>query len=252
MTDDRRILLRLENVSHSYHARRESFDHGVHHVLDNVSLSLAEGETLAVIGRNGSGKTTMLRLMAGILAPASGTVWQKPGTSSALLTIGLGFKNELSGRDNALLAAIMQGNSRAQAAAYLDDIKAFSELGDSFEEPVKTYSAGMRARLGFSTALVTHVDILLIDEVLSVGDASFREKARNAMTERIAGDQTVVFVSHVDSQVSEICDRAIWIEQGRIAASGAVDAVLDAYRETLGKGPDEQGLAAPTGSGPNA
>lgn len=235
MTRPESPLLRLESVSHSYHARRGSFDQGIHHVLEDVSLELYPGETLGVLGRNGSGKTTMLRLMAGILAPTCGTVWQQPGTSAALLTLGLGFKPDLSGRDNAFLSAVLQGSSREVADSFLDEIKAFSELGDSFEEPVKTYSAGMRSRLGFSTALITHVDILLIDEVLSVGDASFREKARTAMTERITGDQTVVFVSHMDNLVSEICDRAIWIEQGKVTASGPVDSVLEAYREVVGK-----------------
>ena len=240
MSDASPVMLKLEGVSHSYHARRESFDRGIHHVLNDVSLEIRRGETLGVIGRNGAGKTTMLRLMAGILAPNKGRVWQQPGSASALLTIGLGFRPELSGRDNAMLSAILQGSSRAEATSLLDEIKAFSELGDSFDEPVKTYSAGMRARLGFSTALITHVDILLIDEVLSVGDASFREKARAAMTERIAGEQTVVFVSHMDSQVSEFCDRAIWLEQGKIAASGEVGEVLERYRQAVGKPPQAQ------------
>ena len=117
----------------------------------------------------------MLRLMAGILAPSNGSIWQRPGKSSCLLTIGLGFRPDLSGRDDASLAAMLQGASRKQAETYLEEIKEFAELGDSFEEPVKTYSAGMRSRLGFTTALMTHVDVLLIDEVLSVGDAQLRE-----------------------------------------------------------------------------
>jgi lipopolysaccharide transport system ATP-binding protein len=155
--------------------------------------------------------------------------------SVSLLTIGLGFKAELSGRDNAILSAMLQGAGRRQATAWLEPIREFSELGDSFDEPVKTYSAGMRSRLGFSIALMTHVDVLLIDEVLSVGDASFRQKAQAAMKERVTGEQTVVFVSHMDNQVSEICDRAVWIEEGRIAAAGEVETVLDAYRAATGK-----------------
>lgn len=226
---DREVMLALENVSLSYHSSRKSFDHGSHHVLDSVSLQLYEGETLGIIGRNGVGKSTMLRLMAGILAPSSGKVWQRPGKTSSLLTIGLGFRPDLSGRDNAMLAAMLQGASARQARGYLEEIKEFSELGDSFEERVKTYSAGMLARLGFTTALKTHVDILLIDEVLSVGDAQFREKAEAAMKSRISGDQTVVFVSHMEGQVREICNRAVCLYKGAILAEGDPAEVLAAY-----------------------
>ena len=233
---DQCVMLELDKASLSYHSSKATFDHGVHHVLDNVSLKVYEGETLGIIGRNGVGKTTMLRLMAGILAPNSGSVRQRPGKSSSLLTIGLGFRPDLSGRDNALLAAMLQGSTRKQAQSYLEDIKDFAELGDSFEEPVKTYSAGMRSRLGFTTALLTHVDILLIDEVLSVGDAQFREKAQRAMKERVSGDQTVVFVSHMDAQIEALCDRAIWIDSGRIVSVGDTAGVLRDYRAFINKG----------------
>jgi homopolymeric O-antigen transport system ATP-binding protein len=232
-SDDRRVMLELDNVSLSYHSKRTSFEHGIHTVLKDVSLQLYEGETLGIIGRNGVGKTTMLRLIAGILAPTSGRVWQAQGRSSALLTIGLGFRADLSGRDNALLASMLQGATRRQAMSVLDEIKVFSELGDSFEEPVKTYSSGMRSRLGFTTALLTHVDILLIDEVLSVGDAEFRAKAQRAMKERISGDQTVVFVSHNDAQIQDLCDRAIWIDGGNIKAEGNTAAVLQQYKGSI-------------------
>ena len=224
-------MLELDQVCLSYQSRRQSFDHGSHHVLNRVSLQVYEGETLGIIGRNGVGKTTMLRLMAGILAPTSGSVRQHPGKSSALLTIGLGFRPDLSGRDNAMLAAMLQGATTREARSYLEEIKAFSELGDSFEERVKTYSAGMLARLGFTTALMTHVDVLLIDEVLSVGDTRFREKAQKAMIERITGDQTVVFVSHMEGQVRDICSRAVCIDAGSIVADGEPEAVLKTYRE---------------------
>ena len=225
------IMLELRDVTLSYDSKKSSFDHGVHHVLDGVSLSLKSGETLGVIGHNGCGKTTILRIMAGILAPLSGSVTRAKGKTAALLSIGLGFKPDLSGRDNALFAAMLQGSSRSQAQSYLEEIKDFAELGDSFEEPVKTYSSGMRSRLGFTTALVTHVDILLIDEVLSVGDAHFRGKAEEAMKERVGGDQTVVFVSHMDNQIEDICDRAIWLNDGRIDAQGDTRDVLDSYKQ---------------------
>jgi lipopolysaccharide transport system ATP-binding protein len=227
------VMLAMEDVSLSFRTRRSTFAHGIHRVLDRVSLELFSGETLGIIGRNGCGKTTILRVMAGILAADAGVVRRRAGTSSALLTIGLGFKPQLSGRDNALLAAMLQGASRQQAMACLEEIKAFSELGESFEEPVKTYSTGMRSRLGFTTALVTHVDVLLIDEVLSVGDSRFRNKAQKAMKDRISGDQTVVFVSHMDAQIRGLCDRAIWINDGRIMAQGETGPVLHQYRKFM-------------------
>lgn len=233
---DKPVMLELEHVFLNYHSGKASFDHGVHHVLDDVSLKLYEGETLGIIGRNGVGKTTMLRLMVGIIAPTSGSVWQRPGKTSSLLTIGLGFRPDLSGRDNAVLAAMLQGSTRKQAQSFLEAIKEFAELGDSFEEPVKTYSSGMRARLGFTTALLTHVDILLIDEVLSVGDAEFKAKAQQAMKERISGDQTVVFVSHNDAQIQDLCDRAIWIDGGHIMAEGETEQTLQQYKGSINKG----------------
>ena len=232
-SSERRPVLELKDVSLSYHSGHKSFDHGVHHILDSVSLQLLEGETLGVIGRNGVGKSTILRIMAQILAPSSGQVSIRPGKSSALLTLGLGFRPDLSGRDNALLAAVLQGNSVKQAKSWLEEIKAFSDLGDSFEEPVKTYSSGMRARLGFTTALLTDVDILLIDEVLSVGDASFRKKARKALKERIKSDQTVVYVSHSEHQIKDLCHRAIWLDAGKIAAEGDPEEVLEHYSSSL-------------------
>ena len=230
---DERVMLQLEDVYQNYSSSKGTFDHGVHHVLDGVSLKLYENETLGIIGRNGVGKTTMLRIMAGILAPTSGRVITRKGKKASLLSLGLGFKFDLSGRDNAMLAAMLQGATKRQALSYLDEIREFSELGDSFEEPVKTYSSGMKARLGFTTALMTHVDILLIDEVLSVGDAQFRKRAEIAMKERIRGEQTVVFVSHSDPQIQDLCDRAIWIDRGKISSEGDTASVLKDYRNSL-------------------
>ena len=226
-------MLRVENVVLNYRSGKKTFDYGVHHVLNGINFELQEGETLGLIGRNGCGKSTMLRLLAGILEPTSGTIWRKEGKSAALLALGLGFTPHLSGRDNAVLSAMLQGASKRRAESWLADIKEFSDLGDSFEEPVKTYSAGMRARLGFTTALMTHVDILMIDEILSVGDAHFRQKAEKALRERIAGEQTVVFVSHTGPQVRSVCDRVIWLNEGVIAAEGSPPDVLKKYNTHL-------------------
>jgi lipopolysaccharide transport system ATP-binding protein len=231
--NDRAPMLEMQEVSLNYRAARDSFDEGVHHVLDGVSLRLYDGETLGIIGRNGVGKTTMLRVMAGILAPTSGQVSIRSGVKVSLLTLGLGFLPDLSGRDNALLSAMLQGASKRQAMSYLAEIKTFSELGESFDEPVKTYSSGMRSRLGFTTALMTHVDILLVDEILSVGDAHFRAKAEAAMKERLGGNQTVVLVSHNNNQIKQLCDRAIWIDNGRVASEGNAKQVLVDYRRSI-------------------
>ncbi|AQA17043.1 ABC transporter [Halioglobus japonicus] len=233
--DNRKVMLELKDVSLNFRTSRGTFDHGVHHVLDQVSFKLYENETLGIIGRNGVGKTTMLRIMAGILAPTAGEVDTRPGKTASLLTIGLGHKVDLSGRDNAMLSAMLQGATRDEALGFLEQIKEFSELGDSFEEPVKTYSAGMKSRLGFTTALLTRVDILLVDEVLSVGDAAFRQKAEQAMKERISGEQTVVFVSHSDAQVKALCDRVIWIDEGKICGEGEPKVVIAKYRASLKK-----------------
>lgn len=228
--DEQPLLLELDNVCLDYHPGKSRPDQLV---LDKVSLKLYRGETLGVIGKNGCGKTTILRVMAGILAPTSGVVQARAGVTASLLTIGLGFRADLSGRNNALLSAMLQGSSRAEAESFLEEIKDFSELGRSFEEPVKSYSSGMRARLGFTTALITHVDILLVDEILSVGDAHFRQKAQKAMKDRIGGDQTVVFVSHNDSQVKDLCDRAIWLNEAKIVSQGDVSDVLVEYRKHI-------------------
>ena len=222
-------MLRLSHVSHSFVARKDHFDAGEHHVLNDVSFDLYRGEVLGVIGKNGVGKTTLLRLMAGILAPRSGSIEMRPGTRCALLSLGLGFQGQLTGRDNARLASILQGSSAKAAESALQQIQDFSELGASFDEPVKTYSAGMRARLGFATSILTHDDILLIDEVLAVGDADFRKKAARAMREKIAGDQTVVLVSHAAAQVKTLCDRAILLDGGSLVMDGSTGEVLDAY-----------------------
>lgn len=227
--EDREVLLELVNVSHSYQARRANFERGIHRVLHEVSLNLHCGESLGIIGRNGAGKTTLLSLMAGILAPSRGEVRRKPGVSISLLSLGLGFQPRLTGRDNARLSAMLQGASSKEADACLEPIRDFSELGSSFDEPVVTYSAGMRARLGFATALQTQVDVMLIDEVLSVGDQAFREKAAAAMRERIVSDQTVVLVSHSEQQISRMCDVAAWIQDGELRAYGDVGEVLAKY-----------------------
>ena len=196
--------------------------------LEDVSLVLERGQRLGVIGRNGSGKSTLLRTLAGIIVPDRGRMTRAPVTCQ-LLALALGFMPHLSGRDNAILSGLMLGLRRREIVSRLPAILEFSELGDFFKQPISSYSTGMSMRLGFSVAMQVEPDILLIDEVLSVGDSAFQEKSGAALRERIHSGATVVFVSHGDALVREICDCALWLEHGRSVKHGKVDEVLHAY-----------------------
>jgi homopolymeric O-antigen transport system ATP-binding protein len=200
--------------------------------LEDVSLSLDRGDRLGVIGRNGSGKSTLLRTLAGIIAPDRGRLTRAP-VSCQLLSLAVGFVPHLSGRDNAILSGLMLGLRRRQIVQRLPAILEFSELGDFFDQPISSYSTGMQMRLGFSVAIQIDPDVLLIDEVLAVGDSEFQQKSGAALRERINSGTTVVFVSHGDAQVRQICNRALWIEHGRSMLQGPVDAVLDAYHAAM-------------------
>ncbi|MBS0439096.1 MAG: ABC transporter ATP-binding protein [Proteobacteria bacterium] len=196
--------------------------------LEDVNLVLPRGARMGVVGRNGAGKSTLLRVIAGILAPDRGRV-RREGVSCQLLSLALGFVPYLSGRDNAILSGLMLGLRRREIERRLPAILDFSELGDFFEQPVSSYSTGMFMRLGFSVAMQVEPDVLLIDEVLSVGDTEFQKKSGDALRERIHNGTTVVFVSHMDAPIKQVCDCAVWIEHGRSVMQGPVDEVLAAY-----------------------
>lgn len=204
--------------------------------LEDVSMTLRAGETLGVLGRNGAGKSTLLRLLAGIIEPDRGE-YLNHGFQTTLLSLQVGFVAHLSGRENIVLSGLLLGLSRREINDRMDDIIAFSELGDFIDEPIQTYSSGMRARLGFSTAFHVEPDILLIDEVLGVGDVAFVKKSKAVMRKRIRSDRTVVFVSHDASTVRSLCDRAIWIDGGRVIMEGLVEPVLDGYLQAAGQKP---------------
>ena len=206
-------LLTLENVGMHF-AVRPDHESGQHTVFDGINLTLNEGDRLGIVGRNGAGKSTLLRIMARIYAPAAGSVTWAQGVTVSLLSLGLGFKNELTGRDNAYLAGLLQGLTKNDAKQSLSSIEEFCELGDYFDEPVKSYSTGMRARLGFATALLGQADVLLLDEVLSVGDQSFRVKAGQELHTELAEKRAVVVVSHSREQVESLCSRKFNIESG--------------------------------------
>ena len=227
-------ILQVKDISLTYKSSNRGFFSGFkHQALKNISFDLMRGETLGILGRNGGGKSTLLRILAGIVNPTSGQVICAPDTTRALLTLGLGFMPNISGRENAIYSAMLQGATRKKAKSLLKDIEEFSELGEFFDQPVDTYSSGMRSRLGFATAMYTHVDILFIDEVLSVGDAHFRKKAEAAMADKLHGEQTCVFVSHNSDQINKICSRVIWIEDGVIKEQGDTATVAHHYNLSM-------------------
>lgn len=220
-------IIELENVGVAFNARLRMGGRRFW-ALEEVNLTLHRGARLGVIGRNGSGKSTLLRTLAGILVPDRGHIRREPVVCQ-LLSLAVGFVQHLSGRDNAVLSGLMLGLRRSEIERRLPAILEFSELGDFFEQPISSYSTGMLMRLGFSVAMQVDPQVLLIDEVLSVGDADFQKKSGEALRARIHGGTTVVFVSHGDDQIREICDQALWIEHGRSVMQGKVDEVLHAY-----------------------
>ncbi len=224
-------VVSLQDVGLSYSVRTGLFKRFKFNALDNVSFTISKGEIFGVLGNNGSGKSTLLKVLAGVLIPDSGSIEWLGDVTRSLLALGLGFNNQLTGRDNALISCMLNGYSKADATEKLEEIKAFSELGDFFEQPVKTYSSGMRAKLGFTTGLVLDVDILLIDEVLSVGDRTFKEKAERALLNKMKGDQTVIFVSHSAKQIARLCDRCLWLNNGKIMALGRTENVMSEYHQ---------------------
>ena len=202
-----------------------------HSVFEGLNFSLNTGECVGLIGRNGVGKSTLLRVMAKILAPSAGRVEWASGVSASLLSLGLGFRPDLTGEENALLANLLQGMSKQDARNALKDIAAFCELGDYFYQPVSTYSSGMRARLGFATALENRSQVILIDEVLSVGDQAFRVTARQALKFQLSGERAAVIVSHAEQQLKMLCSRVAWLGQLGIQRDGEPEAVLSAYAD---------------------
>jgi lipopolysaccharide transport system ATP-binding protein len=197
-------------------------------VLSDFSLHVARGESIAVMGRNGAGKSTLLALIAGVIRPTTGTVMVN-GRVSPLLELGAGFHPELTGRDNVMLNGVLLGLRRSEVAARMDRIVEFAELQDSIDEPVRTFSTGMTARLGFSVAAHLDPEILLIDEVLAVGDAAFQAKCVDKIREFRRRGVTIVFVSHEPKHVRDLCDRAVVVSDHRAAFIGDVPAAIAHY-----------------------
>lgn len=203
------------------------------YALRDVSFSLMRGESLAVIGRNGAGKSTLLSLVAGLCRPEQGMVTVR-GTVGALLELGTGFHPDLTGRENLHLNAALVGFSRRETLDAEDEIIAFAELAPFIDEPIRTYSQGMTMRLAFSIAVHARPEILIVDEVLAVGDARFQARCRERIFSLRDAGCTFLFVSHSPREVTEFCRRAILLEQGRIVADGDATAVLAEYQRAVG------------------
>ena len=206
--------------------------------LSGVTFDVAAGQTFGIIGRNGSGKSTLLKLIAGIGKPTSGSV-RVTGRVSALIELGAGFHPEISGRENVFINGMMLGLSKREIGRRFDDIVAFAELEDFIEAPVKTYSSGMYMRLGFAVAINVDPDVLLVDEVLAVGDQAFTHKCLDKFAELRSRGRTVLIVTHTLDMITRFCDEAIWIDAGQARMRGGPDQVVDAYLSDVARGEQE-------------
>ena len=201
--------------------------------IKHVSFSVKKGDILGIIGKNGSGKSTLLSAIAGIFAPNHGTI-NLHGNSVSLLSIGVGFQRELSGRENILLSGMLLGFSEAQVRQKMDSIIEFADIGDFIDAPVKTYSSGMYSKLAFSITAILETDILLIDEILSVGDAKKKKKSYQKMRELISDkEKTVLIVSHSMESLKALCTSILWLHNGEIKMQGAPKEVIDCYEKFM-------------------
>ncbi|MCD8369892.1 MAG: ABC transporter ATP-binding protein [Clostridiales bacterium] len=198
--------------------------------LQDVSFKVKKGEAWALIGINGSGKSTMLKAISGILKPYKGSITVR-GEVAPLIELGAGFDGDMTARENIFLNGTVLGHSRKYMEEHFDEIVDFAELWDFLDTPIKNYSSGMKARLGFSVATMVSPDILICDEVLSVGDFLFREKCMNRMADMLSGGTTLLFVSHSVEQVLRLCQNAVWLDQGRVREIGPAEEVCQHYAE---------------------
>lgn len=201
--------------------------------LKDVSFEVKRGEAWGLVGTNGSGKSTLLKLICGILKPYRGTV-EVRGNIAPLIELGAGFDGELTATENIYLNGAVLGYSKEFMDSHYDEIVDFAELHDFMHMPIKNYSSGMAARLGFAIATIVRPEILIVDEVLAVGDAAFQEKCQKRMQEMLAGGTTLLFVSHSIKNVRELCDHALWLNKGQVMMKGEADQVCDAYMRSLG------------------
>ena len=223
------VVMRLEDVTLEYPVPRQYRKEDIQPSgVRNISLEVNQGEVLGIIGRNGSGKSTLLKMMAGVFPPDSGTIATR-GSVSLLAGVGVGFHKELTGRENAYLYGALMGRTTEQIDELIEEIQSFAELDHHFDRPIRTYSSGMKSRLGISVATAFKPDLLLIDEVLGVGDASFRKKSEKRVKDMISESGTVVIVSHSLGMLKTICDRIIVLDSGSVLHEGDVESGLEIY-----------------------
>lgn len=244
---DEDIAIKVENVSMKFNLSQEKVDNLKEYVikfikrelfyqefwaLKHISFYVKKGEKLGIVGLNGAGKSTLLKLISGVMKPTEGNIKVNGGVVP-LIELGGGFDANYTGRENIFLRGALLGYSKEFMESKFDEILEFSELKEFIDVPVKNYSSGMVARLGFSISTIVHPQILILDEVLSVGDAKFRKKSRDRMNSFLNEDVTVLLVSHSAVQIKDICDRAIWLENGRLVMEGSAEEVTDKFTESI-------------------
>lgn len=240
-------VIKVENVGMEFNLSQEKTDNLKEYIiklikrelmyqsfwaLQNISFEVEEGDKVGILGLNGAGKSTLLKLISGVMKPTEGIITLK-GMISPLLELGAGFDHNYTGRENIYLNGAMLGYPKEFIESKFDEIVEFAEIGDFIDVPLKNYSSGMIARLGFSIATVVEPKILILDEVLSVGDAKFREKSEQRMKSLLNKDVTVLFVSHSLDQVRNLCNKALWLEKGKLVMQGSVEEVSACYEESI-------------------
>jgi ABC-type polysaccharide/polyol phosphate transport system ATPase subunit len=238
-------IIKVENVGMEFNLSQEKVDNLKEYViklikrelmfqpfwaLKDVSFEVEKGDRLGLVGMNGAGKSTLLKLISGVMKPTEGSIEVK-GRISPLLELGAGFDPDYTGRENIFLNGALLGYTKNFIESKFDEIVEFSELEEFLDVPIKNYSSGMRARLGFSIATSVKPEILILDEVLSVGDIKFQEKSREKMESLMDSEVTLLFVSHSVEQVKSFCNKAIWLQHGKLMAKGSVDEVCELYDE---------------------
>ncbi|WP_066715070.1 ABC transporter ATP-binding protein [Clostridium sp. Marseille-P299] len=221
----------LDRMKESLSFKNKEY-HNKHYALNNISFKVEKGENIGIVGTNGSGKSTLLKIITGVLSPTSGKVAVK-GKISALLELGAGFNSEYTGIENIYLNGTIMGYTKEEMDKRLDDIVQFADIGEFINQPVKTYSSGMFARLAFAVAINVEPEILIVDEALSVGDMHFQIKCMNKMKSMMQGGTTVLFVSHDTNAIRRFCTKAIWLNNGEIKLVGEVNEVIDKYLDFL-------------------